>query len=85
MSEIIKINPNKDGRAIATIYGKDFDLTEMADENGKGTFKAFGNEYQFAIKKSRKNTVKGVKKPITDAAKAGGEGSAVVDSEESEE
>jgi hypothetical protein len=46
---IIKITPDKNGRAIATLYGKDFDLTEMADESGKGTFKAFSKEYEFQI------------------------------------
>lgn len=83
MSEIIKVNPNKDGRAIATIYGKDFDLTEMADENGKGTFKAFGNEYQFEIKKWRKASATKLPEKL---AKGGVvKGSTAVDSEENEE
>jgi hypothetical protein len=45
----IEVTKNQDGRAIATLYGKQFDLTEMADPNGKGEFKAFGKTYEFQI------------------------------------
>jgi hypothetical protein len=49
MSEIIKVKLNKDNRAIANLFSKDFDLTELAGEDGKGEFKAFGKTYQFEI------------------------------------
>ena len=50
MSETIKlVKLNKDNRAIANLYGKDFDLTEMAGDDGRGEFSAFGKTYQFEI------------------------------------
>lgn len=49
MSEIIKIKPNKDGKSIITLYGKEFDVTNQADEAGFGKLEAFGEVYQFQI------------------------------------
>lgn len=49
MSEIIKIKPNKDDKAIITLYGKEFDVTGQADAAGFGKLEAFGEVYQFEI------------------------------------
>lgn len=49
MSEIIKIKPNKDGKAIITLYGKEFDVTEQADAAGFGKLEVFDEVYQFEI------------------------------------
>jgi hypothetical protein len=72
MGKIIKIKPNKDERAIATLYGKDFDLTELTGDDGKGEFKAFGKTYQFEItskSRAKRKRVMGDVEPEEDSAK----------------
>lgn len=49
MNQIIRVKPNKDGKAIITLYGKEFDVTDQADEAGFGKLEAFGEVYQFEI------------------------------------
>lgn len=49
MSDLIRIRKNSDGRAIITLYGKNFDVTENADAAGFGELKAFGDTYRFEI------------------------------------
>lgn len=49
MNQIIKIKPNKDGKAIVILYGKEFDVTDQADLAGFGKLEAFGEVYQFEI------------------------------------
>lgn len=49
MNQIIKIKPNKDGKAIVILYGKEFDVTDQADVAGFGKLEAFGEVYQFEI------------------------------------
>lgn len=49
MNQIIKIKPNKDGKAIVILYGKEFDVTDKADVAGFGKLEAFGEVYQFEI------------------------------------
>lgn len=46
---VLKVTKNKDGRAIVNLYGREIDITEMGDENGKGSFKQFGKVYDFRI------------------------------------
>ncbi len=55
MSNIIKVKPNKDGRLVANLYGKDHDVTELAGKDGKGEFKAFGQTYQFEVETKSKS------------------------------
>ena len=64
---VIKIQLNKDGRAVAILYGKEFDVTELADKSGKGEFVAFHKKYQFEIVKSKSEAKRKavVKKPIS--------------------
>jgi hypothetical protein len=47
MSETIKIKPNAEGRAIANLYGKEFDVTD------KSELKAFGRIYKIEVIKSK--------------------------------
>lgn len=55
MSSVIKVTPDSNGRAIITLYGQDYDVTNLADETGKGSFKKFGEQYSFEIvSKTRK-------------------------------
>lgn len=49
MNQIIRVKPNKDGKAVITLYGKEFDVTDQADETGFGKLEAFGEVYQFEI------------------------------------
>lgn len=49
MNQIIKVKPNKDGKAIVILYGKEFDVTDQADVAGFGKLEAFGEVYQFEI------------------------------------
>lgn len=49
MNQVIKVKPNKDGKAIITLYGKEFDVTDRADEAGFGKLEAFGEVYRFEI------------------------------------
>jgi hypothetical protein len=57
MSEVIKVKLNKDNRAIANLYGKEFDITKLADKSGIGEFKAFGETHLFEIVKNTKTKV----------------------------
>ena len=49
MNQVIKVKPNIMGKAIITLYGKEFDVTDQADAAGFGKFEAFGEVYQFEI------------------------------------
>lgn len=49
MNQIIKVKPNKDGKAIITLYGREFDVTDLAGSAGFGRLEAFGEVYQFEI------------------------------------
>lgn len=55
MASIIKVTPDKNGRAIISLFSQEFDVTNIADRNGRGKLKAFGEEYEFQImSKTRK-------------------------------
>lgn len=47
MSSVIKVTPNKDGRYIISLYSKEFDVTNIIGEDGKGSFEAFGETHEF--------------------------------------
>ncbi|MCL2094760.1 hypothetical protein FWH13_01450 [Candidatus Saccharibacteria bacterium] len=47
--KIIRKERDANGRVIVRLYGKDLDVTEMADETGRGTFKAGGKVHTFEI------------------------------------
>ncbi len=49
MGEIIKVKRNSEGRLVANLYGKVFDLAEIADTGEKREFRAFGRVYQFEV------------------------------------
>ena len=49
MSSIIKVTPDSNGRVIIKLYGQDYDVTNLADGTGKGSFKKFGEQYSFEI------------------------------------
>ena len=49
MNQIIKVKPSKDGKAIITLYGREFDVTDLVDSAGFGKLEAFGEVYQFEI------------------------------------
>jgi len=48
----IKATPNKDGRVIVKLYGKDHDVTELVD-NGVAILKAFGKKFTIEVKNKR--------------------------------
>lgn len=58
MNQIIKVKPNKDGKVIIKLYGKEFDVTNRADSAGLGKLEAFGEVYQFEIVRNDKNSKK---------------------------
>ncbi len=47
MSSVIKVTPNKDGRYIIKLYSKEYDVTNIIGEDGKGSFEAFGETFTF--------------------------------------
>lgn len=49
MNQVIKVKPNKDGKAVITLYSREFDVTDLADSAGFGKLEAFGEVYQFEI------------------------------------
>lgn len=53
MANTISITPDANGRAIMTIHGDQYDVTEMADENGKGSVNVFGEDFEFEIVKPK--------------------------------
>jgi hypothetical protein len=64
----IEITPNKDGRLIATLYGKEFDVTEL-EKAGTRTFTAFKQTYEFEVAKSI-NKAKSTEKSSKSAKKS---------------
>ena len=71
----IKIKPNKDGRAIVTLYGSEIDCTELT-EDGVAKFHKFGKDYEVTVastaKKStkKKKVAKAQEAPVADEAEA---------------
>lgn len=76
MSSVIKVTPNKNGRYIIKLYNKEFDVTNIVGEDGKGTFEAFGEIYNFEAFPS-KTVMK--RKTIMESAKAKAEEKEVKD------
>jgi|GEM_PF-5243877 len=52
--EIIKATPNANGKIIIEVMKRKFDVTGMIGEDGKGTVKLFGKEYEVQVKKTKK-------------------------------
>lgn len=64
MASIIKVTPDKNGRAIIKLFGEEYDVTNIADRNGRGKLKAFGEEYEFRImSKTQKKISEVMEKP----------------------
>ncbi len=74
MANIIKAKPNKDGKVIVTLYGKEFDVTK------KDTLKAFGVTYEIQHKQVKAN-----KAPVKKVKKINVEGSSTLEYLESPE
>lgn len=60
--DTIKVKLNETGRAIIKLYGTDFDVTDLADKDGKGELTAFGDEYHFVIVNKKTSKTKLAKK-----------------------
>lgn len=52
--QTIKVKPNEDGKIIVKLFGKEFDVTNTIDKNGKGTLSAFGDVYQLEVIDNKK-------------------------------
>jgi hypothetical protein len=51
----IKVKPDKDGRIIINLYGKEIEVSEKEfDENGCATIKRFGETYELKLNKPAK-------------------------------
>ncbi len=72
MSSVIKVTPNKDGRYIINLYSKDYDVTNIIGEDGKGSLEVYGETYEFEAFPSK--SVMRRKSAMKTAAKAGSEG-----------
>lgn len=70
MSSVIKVTPNKEGRYIITLYSREYDVTNIIGEDGKGSFEAFNETFEFEAFPSktvmrRKTAMKSAVKPET--------------------
>lgn len=55
MANKIKVTPDPNNRLIISLYGQEYDVTNIADETGKGSFEANGEIIEFEVKsKTRK-------------------------------
>ncbi len=52
MADVLHVTPDSNGRAIVTVHGDQYDVTELADEDGKGFLELYGETYEFEILKS---------------------------------
>ena len=51
--KIIKLTPDSEGRAYLRLYGKEIEVSKLADKKGKGEVEAFGEIYHFQIVKAK--------------------------------
>ena len=54
MSNKITVSPDKDGRYIIKLYGKDIEIDESMFVDGTATLKQFGDEYVIVKAKAKK-------------------------------
>ena len=51
--KIIKLTPDSEGRTYLRLYGKEIEVSKLADKKGKGEVEAFGEIYHFQIVKAK--------------------------------
>lgn len=66
MANTIKVTPDENGRAIITLYGQNFDVTDKANKDGKGFLHFAGDDYNYEIVKEGKPTKKAAKKKVVE-------------------
>ena len=82
MSNKITVSPDKDGRYIINLYGKDIEIDESMFVDGIATLKQFGDEY--TIVKANGKKAKKAKKEVEAATEESSEPSEDTGTEASE-
>ena len=74
---VIKVTPNKDGRVIIKLYGKEIEIDKSMVKRGRAVIHKFGEEYEVVIGKTATSNVETNETTPEEAAQnVGGEQSA---------